>query len=146
MTLSNPERLIGATFDSREMAGFLEWLGDPRRDRFAEMDIYEYPSKGMALYCDKTGHIVSVFLYGAQDHSHASYDGPMPRDVSFDDSRNDVIGRLGTPSISGHVKESGASWDRFDSSDISIHVQYCPGADAIEMVTLMSSAMARGEI
>jgi len=142
----DPERLVGEFVHNREVGESLDELGGPRYDRYAELEIREYADAGVAVYIDRTRRVVSVFLYGVPQDDHASYTGPMPRQMSFAQTRTDVRERLGDPSMSGTVKDTSAPWDRFDFERVCIHVQYVPDSRGIQMITLMSPEVARGEL
>jgi hypothetical protein len=146
MTPHDPEDILGQFVYTPLVATFLGTLGGARFDRFADLEIREYADKGLAVYINRDRRVVSVFLYSARDESHASYAGVMPRHLSFADTAKEVADKIGRASASGRIKESGAPWDRCDFDTVSIHVQYRLDSKGIEMVTLMTPAMARGEV
>jgi hypothetical protein len=56
-----------------------------------------------------------------------------------------VLAFLGEPRASGKENVCGSPWDRFDQENYGMHMKYFPGLTGIQMITIMSPVMARGE-
>jgi hypothetical protein len=146
MSLQKPEHLVGASATDPNLKEFLSSLdGKTKVDHFAEMKIVEYPDGGAAIYLDRDERVTAIFFYGDVDEDHKYYDGILPKGLSFHDTKADVERKLGSPSASGTEKDTRAPWERFDFENYSAHVKFRPDFLAVNMVTLMSPAMARGE-
>jgi hypothetical protein len=141
--MSDLERLIGKAVTDAEVKAL---VGDdePVMDQFAEMTIMEYPERGIAVYADKHGKVVTIFLYGDRDEEHEPYKGILPRGLSFAFGRERVAESLGPAHVKGKDQSSQAPWERYDSRDASLHIQYSRDGRSISLITLMSAAMAHG--
>jgi hypothetical protein len=99
---------------------------------------YVFGEDGMDFVCDAEDKVQTIFLYA--DDSRCFVEGVD--DLPFTFGRREVIARLGSPAKSGGrvshpiLGESGP-WDRFARSGYAIHVQYRPGADVINLITIM---------
>jgi hypothetical protein len=140
-----PEVLIGLRTSDPVLSEFLERIEEVLRiDHFAELEIREYGTSGMALYIDKDQRLVSMFFYGTEDEEHRRYRGRSPQDLSFRDSPAAVAEKLGQPESSGERSADGTPWERFRCGDGYVHIEYFPDLRGIRMVTVMSSEMAEG--
>jgi hypothetical protein len=72
--------------------------------------------------------VVAVHLYSAGYQNHRQYQGELFDGLSFRDTRERVIQKLGSPSESGGGNEARGRvwpyWDRFDYPDHLLRVQY----------------------
>jgi hypothetical protein len=146
VAVMRPEGLIGKRSTDREVADLFADDAPPLIDYFAEMTMLEYSARGMAIYLDTDDRVVTVFLYGTRDEGHNQYGGPLPRGLSFTDDEATVARSLGTPSRRGIHEVSKAPWERFDSEEVSLHIEYAPDGRSIQMITLMSVAIALGKV
>jgi len=147
MSHLGPEQLIGMQSADPQVRDFLLGMGENAEvDRFAEMDLLDFPHNGVALYFDKNKHVVTIFLHGTDHEGHDKYRGPFPHGLTFGRSRPAVLQLLGQPNATGKERAAGAPWDRFDFDRYSVHLKYSPDSTAIQMITIMSPEMAKGEI
>src|SRR5215471_14651035 len=113
MSQPGPERFIGMRSTAPQLKEFLSDFGEnPTVDKFAEMDLLDFPRGGFGIYFDKTKRAVSIFLHGPGHEDHNAYRGPSPFGLSFQSDRRSVLEVLGHPSASGKEKASGSPWDR----------------------------------
>ena len=118
------------------MPPFSEW----KVTRSTEADLptkevwHEFEGHGVELICDESERVRTIFLHRG--------DGEALSGIAFSLSRRQVLERYGIPSKSGPpvqlpvLGERGA-WDRFALPTATIHVQYRPDCDEIDMITLM---------
>lgn len=112
--------------------------------KFVETDLekplidYVFAQHGVDFVCDADGKVTTFFLYF--DESRRFKEGLQ--DLPFTSTRQEVVGRLGSPSKSGGkvsdpiLGEYGA-WDRFARPGYAIHVEYRLDTDLIRKITLM---------
>ena len=100
--------------------------------------------RGIEIEQDSVGAIKTIFLHSDSHESFAGYQGSLVGDLSFASSREAVRAELGEPTKSkdAFVEDSlgpQGAWDRFDSPEYTIHVQYSlESTDSIRLVTLMN--------
>lgn len=115
-----------------------------RCERALELDLaepltdYTFPDNGMDFVCDHAGRVNTIFLYNDTVRRFTETIADLPLTAR----RADVLSRFGKPSKSGDgfmddVLGAFGSWDRFDSGERSIHIEYEPGVDTVRKVTLM---------
>jgi hypothetical protein len=142
-----PEDLVGQRSTDPQVSQFLSQIKGKRDiDSFAGMDIFDYPEDGFAIYFDEAQRVVSMFFHGPGHEDHDKYNGLLPHDLSFATGRAEANQKLGTPAATGKEKASGSPWDRFDFPGHSVHLKYSADLKNIQLITLMSPSMARGEI
>lgn len=95
---------------------------------------YQFEGHGFEVTCDAADRIRSLFFRRG--------DGESLIGIPFTMSRNDLLGRFGTPSKSGApVRLPGlgdvGGWDRFILPQGTIHFQYHLVRDEIDLITLM---------
>jgi len=101
-------------------------------------------ARGIEIEQDNLGAIKTIFLHSDMHESFSGYRGPLRGALSFDSSRDDVRAVLGKPTKSkdAFVEDSlgpQGAWDRFESPEYTIHIQYCPDSeDKIRLITLMN--------
>jgi hypothetical protein len=98
---------------------------------------YQFINNGIDLSCDSDDNIHSIFI-----HNDSRKFTGLIVDIPFEMRRDDVLRRIGIPcksgdpindSILGHF----GAWDRFDSHDHSMHIQYHSDGDGIALITFM---------
>lgn len=100
--------------------------------------------RGIEIEQDNVGAIKTIFLHSESHESFAEFQGPLIGALTFTSSRAAVRAELGKPTKSkdAFVEESlgpQGAWDRFESPEYTIHVQYDPETtDRIRLITLMN--------
>jgi len=99
---------------------------------------------GIEIEQDNVGAIKTIFLHSDLHESFAAFPGPLIGGLSFASSREDVRAALGEPTkakeafVEDSLGPQGA-WDRFESPQYTIHVQYDPETTSrIRLITLMN--------
>ncbi len=119
---------------------FSEWMVVRSIEEFqqeTEAEIwYEFDGHGVEVVCDETERIRTIFLHRG--------DGEALFEMAFSSRRQNIVAQYGCPSKSGAAARipglgDHGAWDRFSLPTGSLHVQYRPGGDDIEMITLMRS-------
>lgn len=105
---------------------------------------YVFPQNGLELRCDRDEKVSTIFLYSDK---YCGFDESL-FDMPFSSSRQEVVGRLGTPSKSGGrisdpVLGEYGPWDRFTRLGHTIHVEYRLDADCIRRITLIRADVVR---
>lgn len=128
-----------------EAEPFRNW----RYERALEMDLgepltdYAFPDNGMDFVCDRAGTINTIFLYNDSSRRFAE----APPDLPLTARRPDVLAHFGTPTKSGEGFEDDVlgtfgAWDRFDTVERSVHVEYAPHSETVRRITLMRGGTA----
>ena len=101
-------------------------------------------TRGIEIEQDNVGAIKTIFLHSDSHESFSGYQGPLIGQLSFASSREAVRDELGEPTkakdafVEDSLGPQGA-WDRFESPQHTIHVQYDPDTtDRIRLITLMN--------
>ena len=101
-------------------------------------------ARGLEIEQDNVGAIKTVFLHSDAHESFAGFSGPLIGDLSFASSRDAVRAEFGEPTKSKDAFVEDAlgpqgAWDRFESPQYTIHVQYDPDTtERIRLITLMN--------
>jgi hypothetical protein len=95
---------------------------------------YEFEGHHVDVTCDDGESVRTIFLHAGVDQSLSG--------IPFSMTRKEVLDRFGAPSASGAATQhpvlgAKGAWDRFSSGGITVHVQYRPDADQIDLITLM---------
>lgn len=95
---------------------------------------------GMSFTCDGDENIQTIFIGAEKLHL-------LENDLPVNGGRQQVIARLGMPSLSGEPRRHdilGAcgAWDRYDFEGHSVHFSYELLENRIQQITLMLSAIA----
>lgn len=117
--------------------------------RLLEMDLaepltdYTFADHGMDFVCDRGGAINTIFLYNDKSRRFTE----AITDLPFSARRDDVLSRFGSPTKSGDgfvdaVLGPFGAWDRFDTAERSVHIEYNPGTDIMCKITLMRGGIA----
>lgn len=93
------------------------------------------------------GRISTLFIYVTPKDGFAACISPLPYDLLPQSTRSDVRQRLGMPTRSGAAQSLPplgryGPWDRFDGTDLCLHVQYTESNERIELITIMTVAAA----
>lgn len=139
-------RFVGRAEDSPEVIDFVESIGAPpivetfegerRYFTFAEHGLDIVFDQGLATGC----HLFVV----PEEESVRPYVGPLPHALSFSDSRDLVVAKLGQPAKSHQGREDPRPgvrikpWVKYSFATHMLHVQFTQDGSQIELVTLLS--------
>lgn len=98
---------------------------------------YTLEGCGLQFICSREDELVRSVFLEAEEHA-----GIVLSEVPFNQSREQVLARFGSPSRSGErvtddILGEFGPWDRFQMPEYTVHVQYKLDADTIEQITLM---------
>lgn len=137
--------LLGKGEDSPEFQDFVKSLAaKPTVETFeGERRYFTFAEHGLDVVFDE-GRVASCHLVGPEgDSSFRPYGGPLPHGLSFANSRDTLVARLGQPSKSHPGREDPRPtvrikpWMKFSFSTHALHVQFTPDGSRIELVTLL---------
>lgn len=140
--------LVGQPLDSpRVVAFFLTQPATASRRRQGRTDlkgIRSLSSKQDGYEVDhRKGRIETVFLYLCERGDYSPFRGELIRGLSVQDSRQEVMGKLGPPTRSGAGDQDGLwPWDRYDSDRLCLHIAYGESGIGLRMLTLMAPDVA----
>lgn len=98
---------------------------------------YVFVGCGLELNCDREDEKVRCVFLQAEEHA-----GTVLSEVPFHLCRGEVLAHFGSLSKSGGpvshpILGDFGRWDRFQSPEYSVHIQYKVRYDSIQMITLM---------
>lgn len=115
------------------------WIFDRTIDRDLPQQLVNYvcDDEGFSIVCDIDDRIRAIFL----ESQHLAY---AELNLPLQCGRSGVLSALGMPSVSGpplthNLLGDYGPWDRYDYEHYSVHIQYMPHTDKVQMVTLMRS-------
>ena len=103
-----------------------------------------FAAAGVSLRFDVNGRLCTIFLYGPLNaDGYEPFAGELPANLQFDAARPEIIQKLGMPTRTGRTSsiiEPGETvwWDRYDSVERCLHLQYRGHDGPLVMVTLMT--------
>jgi hypothetical protein len=97
--------------------------------------------EGISLALEKDDRIKAVFLYAEGIEEFSQYKPPLPGGLSFETSRALIRSKLGEPAFAGEAGGTGImaiehSFDRYESSQYYIRIEYADGGSGVRLVTL----------
>lgn len=119
------------------IAALLNGLGAANQDSFGGLLIYDYPTRGVAVYFDASDRVRTVFLYSEGRDGHSQSVLPLPHDLLFSDTPERVNAKVGKPQQSGVVKASGRKWVRYDYGSHALHLEFGVPDERISLARVM---------
>jgi hypothetical protein len=119
------------------VVALLDGLGVANPDTFGGLSIFDYPARGVAVYFDETERVRTIFLYSEGRDGHHQSVLPLPNDLSFSDTLEQVLTRIGRPQQSGVMKESGRKWVRYDYGLHAVHLEFGYPDNRISLACVM---------
>lgn len=145
-----PLDLIGLDIRSKKVADFLE-----SRSIYVDLNVliadgvereksFTIQEQGIGVSSGLDMRISCIHLYAEGVQGCRQYPGELPLTLNFGQLRHEVLATLGPASKSGGGRlnakgEMIPKWDRFDFGSCSVHLQFSPSDDSLELVTVMSS-------
>ncbi|MDX3195646.1 hypothetical protein PV458_45205 [Streptomyces sp. MN03-5084-2B] len=110
---------------------------------------YENPQEGIELTIED-GIVTSVHMHAAGHEGHQQFRGPLPRGITFRDTRSTARAKFGKPSSSGEPKQhyllgKTSAWDKWRFPEYILHLSYNSSSGSIEDVTLMPADWEPGK-
>jgi hypothetical protein len=94
--------LIGLEINSTEIQRFLNRFEDnPEINKYSDAYYYSYKSKGVGLRFSNNDTLTAIFLYSEASDNFRQYQGDIPYNLQFTDTRKNVEEKLGPPDTNG---------------------------------------------
>lgn len=125
------ERLLGEK-------PFSKWLFTRTVENDLDEPVVTYSSEqnGLEIACNDASEVNTIFVTPKGYFAAATDWLPTP----FFRSRRNVVHEFGRPS------KSGASWDRYDYPEYSVHYQFLSRTGTIAMITFMKAEVVPGSL
>jgi hypothetical protein len=148
VSLHTLEALVGASLQSTHVVEFfLTQPATANRRRQGRTDlngIHSLSSKQHGYEVDhKKGRIETIFVYLRGKDDYSPFRGELSRGLLVEDSREEVLAKLGEPTRSGYADSTARwPWDRYDSERLCLHITYGESGNGLRMLTLMAPDVA----
>ena len=158
MTVTMPRLLdlIGRNVTSPEAAKILsdfpklrpEAGGGSPEDRLEAVSYLRSEADGLLVKLSAEGEVLAVFMLSEGKDGCSEFRGELPGRLNFSAEPEDAIKALGPPAVRQPPKRYGAhevgELLRFDLPEYSIHFQFRPDHDGIDIVTAMAARAVPG--
>ena len=106
----------------------------------ADDEYVEIKSKGVGFYFEKNV-LLSVFLHSpTSTPDYMGYELSLPLELQFNQSKEDVVGLLGSPACEGGGEDGFFGhvpcWVKYKEVGYYLHVEFAMDGESIRMVTL----------
>jgi hypothetical protein len=84
-------------------------------------------------------------FYAEKFENYKAFQGDLPFDISFSDSRTDIRGKLGRPVVEGGGTKKATSeglwpeWDEYRQGDYKVTFQYNEKKSRVDLVTIQGA-------
>jgi hypothetical protein len=103
---------------------------------------------GIRIKCSAAGDINAIFLMSEGKEGFRQFCGELPGDLSFDATPRDAMDALGAPAYHRSAGRLGTHEHgellRYDYPGYSVHFQFQPDGDGLELVTAMTARSVPG--
>jgi hypothetical protein len=137
--------LLGKTLEEVAASSFLKSLKEkPRSKRGANGYYMSLEKSGVEFATSFDAAVTSIFCYGeGREKKYKQFQGVLPENVQFSDSRASIRKRLGKPSFSGEAKVDPTfgkqnPWDTYDRAAYRLVIEYSEREDRIVLVGISS--------
>lgn len=107
--------IIGLDIKSKSFQAFLSKLEvAPEISRYDDSYFYVFKTKGIDINFNNSNTVKAVFLFTEGADEHKQYQGIIPYDIQFTDTRKDIEQKLGPPNMNGGngVLNFYSSWNK----------------------------------
>ena len=144
--------LLGKDCESPEVLAVIHSFNEePEVIESDELDLHrgdglEFWKSGVSITLDEKGKVEAIYLFSGDDieNGYSRYKRSLPYSLAFELRREEVVKLLGNPTHErGPIWVRVLShrvfvcWDRWDWSNLSLHIAYPEERDRIKKVTLM---------
>lgn len=137
--------ILGKKLQSQSFQEFLKKVGEVPfiNNEFEDVFYYEFKEKGISCLFNKfDSTLEAIHLFGENDEEYEIYSEQLPHQLSFENSREEVIRKLGTPSIEGGgekdiLGEIIPPWIKYLYPNYQLHVEFNERNQLVTMITLM---------
>lgn len=103
---------------------------------------------GVLIKCSSDGDILAIFLMSEGKDGFSQFEGALPGRLSFDSEPEEVLRAFGKPAYRRAPGKIGSvavgELLRFDLPDYSVHFQFRPDNEEMDLVTAMTAASVPG--
>jgi hypothetical protein len=148
LSMATLESLVGESLQSAQVVEFfLTQPATARRRQQGRTDLNGIRSLSSKEHgydvVHRKGRIETIFVYVRGKGDFFPFRGELSKGLLANDSREQVLARLGPPTRSGCADPAGRwPWDRYDSDKLCLHLSYAEGGIGLWMVTLMAPDIA----
>ena len=144
MTEAHFTQLIGKSIQSPEICAYLESIGAKPSIREFEGDrtYYTFEELGLELVFDQKKLSATHYLGPYSDSDSRPYRGPLPGGLTFTDSKDVVLKKLGAPFRSQVGVDDPRPfvgvrpWVKYRFGNYALHIEFSPGENQIRLITL----------
>lgn len=139
--MNDLEGLLGLTYRELIARNSADRGDIPALERIEDQSYVEYHLSGISFVFSDNGVIGAVQLHAVGHEGFAEYGGNLPGGLFFSMNRVQVRNLLGDPDRHGEEERVlllgvKPAWDSFLLEKIRLHVEYAPGEQAIQLVTI----------
>ena len=135
--------LLGKKRDSDIFISFLNSLNEPSsNEKNDEFEYLEFKIEGFEIYFEND-MLKTVFLYSDLKYDDFSqYQNPLPKGISFDQTKEVIISKLGQPDFQGGGKKSQLGfgiipyWIKYNTDNYTLHIEFDSITKSIALVTI----------
>lgn len=141
ITASKLVNLLGRDMDDVDVLSFVASISnDAKWDHEEDASFCSMHPNGLEIKFDEHGKVSSIFLFSQGEDGAQEYGNPLPVELRFSHSRDDVRRELGMPFQSGgggvFLNEPVAFWDKYRYPTHLLHIQYAPDQKSVKRITL----------
>ncbi|MBO0862694.1 MAG: hypothetical protein J2P21_30180 [Chloracidobacterium sp.] len=133
-------RKPGLDIDETQIA-YLEYRKHGFCLYFREQDASE---KGKEENREDTFTVKALMFYADKFENYKAFQGDLPLNINFSDSRTDIRNKLGKPMVEGGGEENTffggfwPEWDEYRQGDYKVTIQYNGKKTRVDLITMES--------
>ncbi|MBY4770297.1 hypothetical protein [Burkholderia ambifaria] len=113
----------------------------PPREVVIDQSYVSCEALGVSLVLPDNETVAAVQLHADRHEGFVGFAGCLPSGLAFDMNRSETRSILGVPEKSGEERElpllgKKSAWDSFTVGELRLHVEYLPGGNGIQLLTL----------
>lgn len=139
--MGNIGALLGMRYDDLPSSPIFSGAAVPPREVVVDQSYVSCPALGLSLVLPDNETVAAIQLHADKHEGFAGFADPLPQGLGFHMSRSEVRATLGVPEKSGEEKEvlllgKKPAWDSFIVGEVRLHVEYLPGSNGIQLITV----------
>lgn len=138
------EAVIGSNLKDEAIQNLFQKMGEkPNIEPDDEVLFYEFKKNGVSFLFDETKILTAIHIFGENKDQFLAYTSELPEQISFKNSKAEILEKLGKPSLQGGGEPSllGGKvppWIKYLFPHYQLHLQFDESLKKIALVTLMS--------
>ena len=145
MTINLKKALNLTVADALALPVFSQYVFEKDGKDVEETDsiYYSDEASGISLLTNSKGVVNAIFLDSGKDGENGAFD-LAPLGLDFSHTREKIRARFGKPSrtrdpfYDDMLERSCGGWDAYDYEDHTLHFEYCPQDQTVNLVTYMT--------